>query len=197
MTWATSVSDKELARTLYQIPALQVEGKFSRDRYAALLRQQGRSEGEFEREFRRDLETSQLRNAIAVSAFATPAELDRRVQLEDETREIAYAVIPAAGFQGQVNVSEADIKAHYEKRKSEFMTPETVALQYIKLDLPGIAAGVQVTEEALRKYYDENAAARYATPERRRASHILVESGTDDAAAAEKGRGAGQACAGG
>ena len=36
------VSDKEMADTLYAIPALQVDGKFSRDRYAALLRQQGR-----------------------------------------------------------------------------------------------------------------------------------------------------------
>ena len=58
--------------------------------------------------------------------------------------------------------------AYYDKHKSEFMTPETVALQYLKLDLADIAADVQVTEEALRKYYDENAAAQYATPERRR-----------------------------
>src|SRR5512139_2935499 len=49
------VSDRELAEPLTQIPALQVDGKFSRDRYAGLLRQQGRSEAEFEREFRKDL----------------------------------------------------------------------------------------------------------------------------------------------
>jgi peptidyl-prolyl cis-trans isomerase D len=58
------ISDAELAATLRQIPALQVDGQFSRDRYAALLRQQGRTEAEFEREFRKDLETNQLRNAM-------------------------------------------------------------------------------------------------------------------------------------
>ena len=183
------VSDKELARTLYDIPALQVDGKFSRDRYSALLRQQGRSEGEFERDFRRDLEISQLRNAIAVSAFVTPAELQRRVELEGETREIAYAVVPAARFASEVNVTPEQVAAYYDKHKSEFMTPETVALQYLKLDLPGIAAQVQVTEDALRKYYDENAASRYATPERRRASHILIETGSDDGAAKKKAEG--------
>ena len=41
------VSDRELAETLRQIPALQVDGQFSRDRYTALLRQQGRSEAQF------------------------------------------------------------------------------------------------------------------------------------------------------
>lgn len=183
------VSDKELARTLYDIPALQVDGKFSRDRYAALLRQQGRSEAEFERQFRRDLETSQLRNAIAVSAFVTPADLRRRLELEGETRVVAYAVVPAASYASQVSVTPADVAAHYERHKSEYMTPETVALKYIKLDLADVAAGVEVTTEALRKYYDESAVERYSTPERRRASHILIESGTDDAAALKTAEG--------
>jgi peptidyl-prolyl cis-trans isomerase D len=176
------VSDRELAETLRQIPALQVDGQFSRDRYAALLRQQGRSEAEFEREFRRDLESNQLRNAIAVSSFVTPAEMERRIALEGESREVAYAVIPAAGFAAQAEVTPEAVAAHYEKNKTQYVTPETVSLQYLRLDLADIAANVQVTEENLRKFYEETAA-RNETPERRRASHILVESGSDDAAA--------------
>ena len=35
------VSDRELAEAITRIPALQIDGKFSRDRYAALLRQHG------------------------------------------------------------------------------------------------------------------------------------------------------------
>ncbi|MGI9246439.1 MAG: peptidyl-prolyl cis-trans isomerase, partial [Steroidobacteraceae bacterium] len=179
------VSDRQLAETLQSFPALQVDGKFSRDRYAALLRQQGRSEAEFEREFRRDLESSQLQNGIGVSSFVTPGELQRRVQLEGETREIAYAVLPAAAYAAQVNPTAEQVAAYYDKHKSEYMTAETVALQYLQLNLEDIAAGVQVDETALRKYYEDNAA-RNETPERRKASHILVESGTNDAAARQK-----------
>ena len=69
------------------------------------------------------------------------------------------------------------VAAYYDKNKAQFMTPETVSLQYLRLDLAAIAANVQVTEEGLRKYYEETAA-RNETPERRKASHILVESGT-------------------
>jgi peptidyl-prolyl cis-trans isomerase D len=179
------VSDRELVETLQNIQALQVDGKFSRDRYAALLRQQGRSETEFEREFRRDLESSQLRNAVVISSFVTPGELQRRVQLEGETREIAYAVLPAASYAGQVAVAPEQVAAYYEKNKTQYTTPETVSLQYLQLNMADIAANVQVSDEALRKFYDENAA-RNETPERRKASHILVESGTDDAAAQKK-----------
>jgi peptidyl-prolyl cis-trans isomerase D len=71
------VSDRELVDTITRIPALQVDGQFSRDRYAALLRQQGRTEPEFEREFRRDLESAQLRNAIALSSFGRTAPARR------------------------------------------------------------------------------------------------------------------------
>ena len=177
------VSDRELAEAITRIPELQVEGKFSRDRYAMLLRQQGRTEPEFEQEFRRDLETSQLRNSIALSSFVTPGELRHRVELQGETRDVAYAVVPAASFAAQVQVTPADITAYYDKNKSQFMSQETVALQYLQLNLADIAAGVQVTEDGLKKYYEETAAERNAVPERRKAAHILIETGSDDAAA--------------
>ncbi|HEX7374766.1 MAG TPA: SurA N-terminal domain-containing protein [Steroidobacteraceae bacterium] len=180
------VSDAELAETLYRIPALQVDGKFSRDRYAALLRQQGRTEPEFEREFRHDLETAQLRGGIAISSFVTPGEIQRRVALEAETRDVEYAVLPAASFAGAAAVAPADVAAYYDKHKSEFMTPETVSLQYLELNLADVAAAVQVTDKALHDYYDQVAADRYTDPERRHGSHILIESGTDDAAALKK-----------
>ena len=180
------VSDRELAETLTKIPALQVDGVFSRDRYAALLRQQGRTEPQFEQDFRRDLETAQLRNAIALSSFITPSELRRRVELQGETRDVAYAVVPAAAFTAGAQPTQQEVAAYYAKNKAQFMSQETVALQYLKLDMADVASTVQVTDEALRKYYDETAADRNAVPERRKAAHILIEAGTDDAAAKKK-----------
>jgi peptidyl-prolyl cis-trans isomerase D len=180
------ISDRALAESITRIPALQVDGQFSRDRYAALLRQQGRTEPAFEQEYRRDLETAQLRNSIALSSFVTPAELRQRVELQGETRDVAYAVVPAAAYAAQVQVSPAEISAYYDKNKSQFMSPETVALQYLQLNLADVAAGVQVTEEALKKYYDETAGERNAVPERRKAAHILIETGSDDAAASKE-----------
>ena len=48
------------------------------------------------------------------------------------------------------------------------------SIEYLVLDLEAIKKGITVSEDDLRKYYDENAA-RYAVPEERRASHILVK----------------------
>jgi peptidyl-prolyl cis-trans isomerase D len=180
------VSDQELAQALAAIPALQVDGQFSRDRYAALLRSQGRTEADFEADFRRDLEISQLQNAITGSAFMLPGEFERRVQVLGETRDVQMLLLPVASHAAGVTVTDEQVAQRYEERKVDFQTPETVNLQYVRLDLADVAAQVQVTEDGLRAFYDQVAAERYTTTERRRARHILVESGSDDAAAKAK-----------
>ena len=180
------VSDRELAEAVAAIPALQVDGKFSRDRYAALLRSQGRSETDFEADFRRELEVNQLRNAMAVSAFALPGEMRRRIELEGEVRDVDLAVVPATTYAAGVTVTPEAVEAWYRDHQSSFQTPEMAALQYVELTLSEVAAGVAVTDEALRQFYDQVSGERYATAERRRGRHILVESGSDDAAALAK-----------
>jgi peptidyl-prolyl cis-trans isomerase D len=180
------VSDPDIAREIEALPELQVDGKFSRDRYAALLAAQGRSEAQFEQEFRRDLQVAQVRNGIAVSSFATPGELGRRLALEGETRDIDYYTIAAAPFAAQVEVSPAEVQAWYEANKASFVTPETVSVQYLSIKAADVAATVDVTDQALQQYYDQVAPERYQDAERRRARHILIESGTDDAAAKRK-----------
>ncbi len=180
------VSDADIVRQLEQIPALQVDGKFSRDRYAALLRAQGRSEVEFEQDFRRDLEVQQLQNGIGISAFATPGEIRRRIEIEGETRDVAYVTLPASRFGPSATASTEEIAAHYAAHKADYMSPETASLQYLQLSLADVAAGVAVTDEALHQYYDQVAAERFLDPERRRARHILVETGKDDAGAKKK-----------
>jgi peptidyl-prolyl cis-trans isomerase D len=176
------VSDRKLAETVYQIEALQVDGKFSRDRYAALLRQQNRTETQFESQLRDELQVGELSSGIAVSAFVTPGEVARREALEGETRDIEYATVPVADFLARTVVTPAQVSAWYGEHKTEYMTPESVDLQYLQISLADVAAGVQVTDEALRKYYDEVAAERYAVAEQRRARHILIETGADGAA---------------
>ncbi len=180
------VSDLEIIREIEALPELQVDGKFSRDRYAGLLAAQGRTEAQFEQEFRRDIQVRQLQNGIGISSFATPGELGRRLALEGETRDIDYFTIAAAPFAAQVAVSADEVQAYYDANKASFVTPEAVSVQYVAIKAADVAATVEVTDEALHEYYDQVAPERYQDAERRRARHILIEAGTDDAAARKK-----------
>jgi peptidyl-prolyl cis-trans isomerase D len=141
------VGDQKLVETLNSIPALQVDGRFSRDRYAALLRQQGRSEAAFEADLREDLQINELQRGIAISSFVTPAELRRRTELEGEQRDVDFVVIPASAFEPAKGPTDAEVERWFEAKKSRFVTPETVALQYVDLTLDSVAAEVSVSEE--------------------------------------------------
>ena len=59
---------------------------------------------EFEAEFRRDLEISQLQQRRGVSAFALPGELSRRIAARGrDPRRADVCVLPAAGFAAGVD----------------------------------------------------------------------------------------------
>jgi len=177
-------SDKALADTLNGIDSLKVDGKFSRDRYTAVLVQQGMNETQFENQLRTELATRQLQNGVMGTAFVTKQELQRAQALIGEQREVDYAILPVKNYLASVKVPDADVQAWYDAHKNEYLTPETVTLQYVELRLADSAAEVTVDEAALRAHY-EQIKDRFSTTERRHARHILIKTDkdTDDAAA--------------
>jgi peptidyl-prolyl cis-trans isomerase D len=181
------VSDQALATRVREIPQFQADGKFSSDRYDAMLRQAGFTPTQFEADLKTELLITQVQNAVVDSSFALPYEIERRYVLDKQEREIDYALIPASSFAGQIQVTDEQIQAWYDKNKSQFMSPETVDLEYLEITRAMAEARVEVTEQALKDYF-ETVKDRYESPERRRARHILItaEEGVDDAAAEKK-----------
>lgn len=62
--------------------------------------------------------------------------------------------------------------------------PEQAKVEYLVLSADALAAGISITPEQLKSYYDSNIA-RFRTDEQRRASHILIAA-SKDAPAAER-----------
>lgn len=178
------VSDEELARRVMEYPQFQVDGKFSEDRYNALLSASGLSPTGFEAELQEGLMIDQLRNAVIESAFVVPYELDRRYAMEKQEREIDYALIPAASFAASTSITDEQVKRWYEENKQNYLLPETVNLQYVELTRERAESSVEVTEQALKEYY-ETVKDRFTTQEQRHGRHILITvgDGVDDAAA--------------
>jgi peptidyl-prolyl cis-trans isomerase D len=180
------VGDRTLVERITSFPELQVDGRFSKDRYSALLRQQGRTETQFEEELRKELEIEQMQTGIIDSSFLTPIEAERRYAIEQEQREIDYAVVPVSAFIDSAQVTDAQVKAWYETHQQDFQTPDRVDLEYIELTRADAERAVAVDDGALRAYYDK-VKERYEVPERRRARHILIPigDGVEEAAASK------------
>ncbi len=177
------VGEDRIRAAIEREAAFQVDGKYSETLALARLAQVGLTPERYRVDLRTSLQNTELQRALQVSEFLTPREAGRRLTLENEQREVRYAVWPLESFEAQVRVEDAAVAEFYEKNKAQFQTPESVRLQFAELRLAQIAAQTTVTEADLQGLYAKNRD-RYSDAEKRRPRHILIAvSGGNDAAA--------------
>ncbi|NEZ04226.1 hypothetical protein G4Y73_08695 [Wenzhouxiangella sp. XN201] len=172
------VSDREIAQSIRDIPAFQIDGQFNPDVYRQTLQGAGETPGSFEASLRDDIQTSLLPAALSESVIVTESEVDRMIRLQQQNRQVTLIDVDAEPFLDQVEISEDDIEAYYQDNLEAFTTEEQVKLAYVELRPEEMIEEVSLSEEELRQRY-EAASQRYLTPESRRASHILIESGNE------------------
>lgn len=181
------LSDARLAQMIREAPYFQRDGRFDSGLYQALLQQQGMSAPEFEARLRRENLTSQIQRGLAETAFVTDSDVANVARLLRQERRISYAVVDPRAFAARVRVTPEDIETYYNENRTAFLTPEQVRVEYVRLMAADVLRGYQPTDEELRQVYTAEAA-RYVTPPKRRAAHILVAapagaSGDDEAKA--------------
>ena len=184
------VSDTQLQQFIAGLPPFQEDGKFSAEKYRQVLAAQNMSPLMFEQRVRGELVLSPLQDPIVNGGIAAQTSVQRYLALLEQKREVAVAPIAAEPFEKSVKVSDADIKAYYDRNPTAFQTPETAKIEYLLLNQDAIAAQVKVDPAELKQVYDANAK-QYTTNEERQASHILIAvkadaSDADKAAAKQK-----------
>jgi len=165
--------DAYIASVLAQIPAFQQDGKFSQQRYEAVLRQNGRTPAQFENELRQAFMLEAIASPVSLAAFASGTSLAQIARLVAQQREIAWVDLPASAVAPQIRVTPADVERYYAANKAEFTEPEQIRAEYLVLDMASVAAGIAVSEQAVADYYASHAA-QFGQPEQRSASHILI-----------------------
>ena len=179
------IADRMVTDQVQREPAFQVDGAFSIDEYKNSLSLQGRSPAEFEATVNQRLREFQLRRAIAATAFVTPSEYRRYLNLVAEQRQVIVATLPLAEIQDAMEITEDEVVEFYDSHSDQFYTDETVDLEYIEIRRDVLAENAVIDAADLQQYY-EDSQNRYLQDEQRRARHILVPFGDDEAAAREQ-----------
>jgi peptidyl-prolyl cis-trans isomerase D len=132
----------------------------------------------FEAAMRQDLSVRQV--LAAVDSTATPANAAARSALDAllQQREVQVLRFDTKDHVAGIAPTDEEMAAFHKAHESEFRAPEQAQIEYVVLDLDTIAKRTSVSEEELRKSYQENIA-RYTVAEERRASHILVKAPKD------------------
>ncbi len=178
------VSDEEVRIQILSEPAFQRDGRFDRESYERLLRLQGLSPAQFEEQLRQQLIGNQLLRAVVGSELITSRELDDYRRLAGQTRELSYAVMPAADFQSDAPIGEDEIQAFYAANAARFQSSEMVKLEYLVLDVGELAKGAEIGDDELLRVYEQDQS-RFGQPELRSVRHLLatVPQDADEASA--------------
>lgn len=173
-----SPTDAQLARFYQTDPNYSWLVKADKATREGMLAARGLNEAMLDAQVRQELAMRQVLQGVGGSTLATSAVASAALNAFFQQREVQVALFAAKEQVSKVQVSEADVQAYYADaaHAAQFMAAESVAVEYLVLDLAAISGSVSVSDEELRKYYEENAA-RYGQPEERRARHILVATG--------------------
>lgn len=174
-----TVSPAAIDRQIASIPEFQVDGVFNNELAAAVLRSGGFTPNSFRAALRRDTVLNQMMQAYAGSGFVTPAEVERLAALSEQTREFRYLLVNRQDQANQIEIGDAAIEEYYQENSQEFMREEQVAIEYLVLDKADIFPEVEVTDAQIEAQYEEERAT-FESDVERRASHILLEAGTQD-----------------
>ena len=176
------IGDKQLTDLIQQEREFQVDGKFDRATYVDYLAVRGREPREFEESQRQFMRESQLRLSIMGSAVVTPSEYRRYLNLAAEQRLVSLATLTEDVVGGEIEITDEQIQAFYDSNPTMFQLPESADVQYIRISREDVAEGVQVDEERLAQYYEDEKD-RYLQDEQRQARHILIQFDNDEDAA--------------
>lgn len=174
------ISDNILSAKLKQL--FSVDGVFDRDRLEAIAMSNGMSLPMYENTLRNELRLQQMQSAIANSAFVTKEEVNYLAEINEQTRDITVLTFNTADFSSNATITAAEIKQYYEANAQRFMLPEKVKVDYVEITSESLSENVDVSEEKIKKMYSDYLASVSGRQERQ-ASHILISTSDDKAAA--------------
>ncbi|HJV69725.1 SurA N-terminal domain-containing protein [Ideonella sp.] len=176
------ITDERLQRifaTDPQFAAVRLpDGSVNKD----FLSARGLSSAMFAQQLRDDLAVRQVMQGVTGSLVAGKTSSATALDALLERREVQLQRFDAKDYLAKVNPTEADLEAHYKKNQAQFHTNEEARIEYVVLDLDAMKKQVTLSEDDLRKYYEQNIN-RYTSAEERHAAHILVNAPKDAPAA--------------
>jgi peptidyl-prolyl cis-trans isomerase D len=166
------VGDAELTAQITRMAAFQEGGRFSRERYLALLQRAQLTPQAFEDDLRSDLLRQRLQLLVQEGVKVSEAEARQFWEGERQRVRVAYLLVPPPAPDEAAPLPEADLEAYYQAHPAEFTRPERRRILVAVLPTAAVTAP-PVTDADVETAYRERRA-QFEQPARVRLAHILV-----------------------
>ena len=153
------VEDRELATFIQRLPPFQERGRFVPEHYYRFLQAMNISPQLFESLLRDDLLIEKLINSVKASVSVTDDDVKAAYRRSQERLKASVIVFEVAAFvsSAEAAVTEEEIHTRYDAHPEEVRVPEQIRLEYAGASHDELASTVQLSEEDLRQFYQDEA----------------------------------------
>jgi peptidyl-prolyl cis-trans isomerase D len=168
------VSEVEVRDAVAAIPSFQQDGRFDKDLYLRILRANGFTPGEFEDSQREQILVDKVQDVITSGVHVSEADARERYRFENEKVNLAFVKFDAPAFLQQVDVTDAEVQAYYDKHQDTLRDPDRVRIEYVQYPADKWLEQADVSDAQIKEYYDAHVD-EYSKPEEVHARHILLK----------------------
>lgn len=163
---------------ILSFPVFQVDGRFDRKRYVAVLQQNRMTPQAFEQQLAQDLTLRRVEAFVKGQAVVSDAEVAADVQYRFGRVQVAYAQFDPKTFQDKVQIDEPQIAAFFEKNADRYKEPEKRTLVYVPFVLDDFLSDVSVRDDEIQTYYEDHRD-QFHQEKQVKARHILFRLGSE------------------
>jgi len=167
------LSEDRLAGLIAADPAFQgINGQFSRQNFAAVLRNVGMSEDDYIRNRQQVAVRTQVVEALADGFELPDTLLDAFGRHRAETRTVDYLIVDESMIDPIGEPTDEELAAYFEDNGSRFTAPEYRSIAYVTLTASDIADPDGIDAEVVRAEFDNNPE-RYTSVEQRTLDQLV------------------------
>ena len=174
-------SDRMIDQMLLSEPSFQVDGRFDRAQFEAVLRNAGLTPMMYRDLVRKEKLVEQMRTGYLLSAFALDSELNNVLALDQQKRDLSYFVLDGEKVAAEIEITDEEARSYYDANRGNYKTEEQVVIEYLLLDKVKLLDEVNVTDDEVQQQY-QALVDNFEGQEERQASHVLIEISDDRSA---------------
>jgi len=167
------VTDEDVLKAIESNPAFFYNGKFSKEKYLAILRANGINPKDYEESLKTNLYIDKLKTKLFKGVSVTDQEVKNFFKKNYTTVDIEFVQFDPVKFKKSVKVDDAALKDYYNKHKNNYRVPTMVKFKYIAVPLSYVERDIKITDNETKKFYNDHPRFFYV-PLRIRVAHILI-----------------------
>lgn len=174
-----NLPDELVAQRIRNDPSFRgISGQFDRNRFNAVLRELGYTEGRYVSERRKQMLQQEIIRSLTSELKAPEIAVDVQNRYVNELRALDYLTLGPEQAGEIKDPTAEELAKFFEERKNLFRAPEFRKVDIVTLSADGLAKKITVSDEDVKKAYEADRV-KYTTPERREVHQIVFQNDAD------------------